>query len=75
MSNIDHAHPKFVSLINIEILGRAFLVALCLGSVLTLTNQPGAIFGTDTVQVLPRHCDVARDSAESIASGFGDRNR
>lgn len=53
MSNLDHAYPKFMSLINVKILARAFLVAVLLGSVLTLINQTGAVFGTDTVQVLP----------------------
>ena len=53
MSNLDHAYPKFMSFLNREILGRALLVALGLGSVLTFINQPGAVFGTDTVQVLP----------------------
>ena len=53
MSNLDRAYPKFTSLINMETLGRAFLVALVLGSVLTLINQSGALFGTDTFQVLP----------------------
>lgn len=53
MSNLDHAYPNFTSLINMKILGRAFLVAFLLGGILTLTNQSGAVFGTDTIQVLP----------------------
>ncbi len=53
MSNLDPVYPKFMSLITMKILGGAFLVALLLGSVLTLVNQSGALFGTDTIRVLP----------------------
>ena len=53
MSIIDQRPPNFVSLINAKILGRALVVAVALGSILTLLNQPEAIFGTDTIQVLP----------------------
>ncbi len=49
----DPGHPKLASLIDADVIRRAGIVALILGSVLTLTNQSGAIFGADTVQVLP----------------------
>jgi hypothetical protein len=45
--------PLFTSLISKEILRRAFLIATMLGSILTLANQSGAIFGSDEIQVLP----------------------
>ena len=45
--------PSFASLISIDILRRAVLIALLLGSVLTLANQSGAIYGRDVIQVLP----------------------
>ena len=44
---------SFTPFISQEILRRAFVIALLLGSVLTLSNQPGAIFGDDEVRVLP----------------------
>jgi|GEM_PF-1095159 len=53
MSGRDQESPTVVSLISKDILRRAFFIALILGSVLTLANQSGAIFGRDTVQVLP----------------------
>lgn len=46
-------YPTIASLISREILFRAFLVALVLGSILTLANQPDVIFGSAAVQVLP----------------------
>lgn len=46
-------NPSFASLISKDILGRALLIALLLGSVLALTNQSGSIFGDDTLQILP----------------------
>ena len=46
-------NPSFASLINTDILGRALLIALLLGSVLALTNQSGSIFGDDALQILP----------------------
>ncbi len=49
----DPGHPKLASLIDAEVIRRAGIVALILGSVLTLANQSGAIFGGDSVQVLP----------------------
>lgn len=45
--------PSLASLINMDILRRAGIVAVLLGSTLVLANQSGAIFGDDTVQVLP----------------------
>lgn len=53
MPSVDHASPKLASLISKDIMRRAFCTALALGSVLMLTNQSGAIFGNDKVQVLP----------------------
>lgn len=52
MPSVDHVTPKLASLISKDILRRAICTALALGSVLTLTNQSGAIFGNDNVQVL-----------------------
>ncbi len=49
----DLGHPKLASLIDADVIRRAGIVALILGSVLTLANQSGAIFGGGTVQVLP----------------------
>jgi hypothetical protein len=49
----DAGHPKLASLIDADVIRRAGIVALILGSVLTLANQSGAVFGADTVQVLP----------------------
>lgn len=45
--------PPIASFIRRDILLRAFFIALALGSVLTIANQSGAIFGDDTIQVLP----------------------
>lgn len=53
MSDRDQENPTFASLISKDILRRALFIAFVLGSVLTLANQSGAIFGSDTVQVLP----------------------
>jgi hypothetical protein len=53
MSIIDQRPPNFVSLINANVLGRALVVAAGLGGILTLINQPDAIFGTNPIQVLP----------------------
>ena len=49
----DPGHPKLASLIDAGVIRRAGIVALILGSVLTLANQSGAIFGGGSVQVLP----------------------
>ncbi len=49
----DPRHAKLASLIDAGVIRRAGIVALVLGSVLTLANQSGAIFGGGTVQVLP----------------------
>ena len=49
----DPGHPKLASLIDAGVIRRAGIVALILGSVLTLANQSGAIFGGEPVQVLP----------------------
>ncbi len=49
----DPGHPKLASLIDAGVIRRAGIVALILGSVLTLANQSGAIFGGAAVQVLP----------------------
>ena len=53
MSIIDQRPPNFLSLINASVLGRALMVSVGLGGILTLINQPGAIFRTDTIQILP----------------------
>jgi hypothetical protein len=53
MPGNQQENSSFVSLISKDILRRAFLIALALGSVLTITNQSGAIFGGDPLQVLP----------------------
>jgi hypothetical protein len=53
MSDRNTTLPTFASLIGKDILSRAFIVALVLGSVLTLINQPNALFGGAAVQVLP----------------------
>lgn len=47
------SYPTIASLISRVIVFRAFLVALVLGSILTLANQTDAIFGSAAVQVLP----------------------
>ncbi len=44
---------SFVSLIDMNILRRAAIVAIVLGSVLTLVNQTGAVFGGGSLQILP----------------------
>ena len=44
--------PSLASIINRDIFGRAGLVALVLGSILTLVNQAGAIFGGATFDYL-----------------------
>ncbi len=49
----DPGHPMLASLIDAGVIRRAGIVALVLGSVLTLANQFGAIFGAGSVQVLP----------------------
>ncbi len=53
MSDRTPTLPTFASLIDKNILTRAFIIALVLGSVLTLVNQPNAIFDSAAVQVLP----------------------
>ena len=53
MSDKNHTLPQIASLISRDVLSRAFIVALVLGSVLTLINQPNALFGGAEVQVLP----------------------
>ena len=49
----DPGPPKLASLIDAGVIRRAGIVALILGRVLTLANQSAAIFGGDTVEVLP----------------------
>ncbi len=44
---------RLVPLITAQVLRRAAIIALVLGSVLTLANQFGAIFGDDHMQFLP----------------------
>lgn len=46
-------NSSFASFISKDILGRALIIALLLGSVLALTNQSGSIFGDDALQILP----------------------
>ncbi len=46
-------NPNLASLINGEILRRAALVAIVIGSFLTLANQSAAIFGTEEFELLP----------------------
>jgi len=46
-------YPTIASLISKEIITRAVVVALVLGSILTLVNQPDAIFGNAVVEALP----------------------
>jgi hypothetical protein len=53
MSDRNSTLPKFASLISREVLSRAFVVALVLGSVLTLVNQPNAVLNGAAIQVLP----------------------
>jgi hypothetical protein len=45
MSDNNLTLPQFASLISRDVLSRAFIVALVLGSILTLVNQPNALFG------------------------------
>ncbi len=47
------ATPGLWSLLNAEILRRAGVIALGLGSILTLANQAEAIFGAGKLQLLP----------------------
>jgi len=49
----DMTYPTIASLIGKDILFRAFIVALTLGSILMLTNQPDAIFGSAPIQIFP----------------------
>ncbi len=44
---------KVISLLNGGILHRAALIALALGSILTLFNQSEALFGSQEIQLLP----------------------
>lgn len=53
MSDGNPTLPTIASLLSKDILARAFVVAIVLGSVLTLINQPHALFGSAAVQVLP----------------------
>ena len=53
MSRKLQKDPTLLSFVNTDIVLRAFIVAIVLGSVLTLANQPGAIFGSDTLRLLP----------------------
>jgi len=45
--------PSLASLVTADVIRRAAIVALILGTALTLANQSGAIFGEDAVQILP----------------------
>lgn len=47
------APPGWVSMLKLPVLVRAFAVALILGSILTAINQPEAVFGTLTLDLLP----------------------
>ncbi len=49
----DAAKIGLVSLITADVLRRAAIVAIVLGTVLTLANQSGAIFGDSPIQFLP----------------------
>jgi hypothetical protein len=53
MPSRQQESPSIASLIRKDILLRAFFIALVLGSVLTIANQFGVIFGDDTIQALP----------------------
>lgn len=53
MPGKQQENSSFASLISKDILGRALIIALLLGSVLALTNQSSSIFGDDALQVLP----------------------
>jgi hypothetical protein len=45
--------PRIAAHINKGVVMRAAIVALTLGTALTLVNQPGAIFDDGAVQILP----------------------
>ena len=45
--------PKFTSFLNADVIRRAGIVALFLGTALTPANQSGAVFGDGAVQILP----------------------
>ena len=45
--------PSLTSLVNADVIRRAAIVALVLGTALMLANQPDAVFGEDSVQILP----------------------
>ena len=47
------ALPSWIAILSAPIFARALVVALILGSVLTLVNQPVAIFGTTPLELLP----------------------
>lgn len=52
----EHAvceQPKFFSFLNANVIRRAGIVTLILGTALTLANQTGAVFGDGAVQILP----------------------
>ena len=56
IARFDEAPPAprtLSSHLNGGVFRRAALVALILGSVLTLTNQAGAVFGSESIQLLP----------------------
>lgn len=53
VSDGQSASPDLWSLLNAGALGRAAVVALGLGTVLTVANQAQAIFGADPLQILP----------------------
>lgn len=46
-------NPSFAFMINGDILRRALIVALVIGSVLTLVNQSAAVFGDEELEYLP----------------------
>ena len=45
--------PSLTSLVGVNVIRRTAIVALVLGTALTLANQADAIFGEDAVQILP----------------------
>lgn len=51
-TNISTA-PGWTSILSASILVRAFVVALVLGSTLTAINQPEALFGASSLELLP----------------------
>lgn len=53
MSGSSTTYPTTASFISKNVLFRALIVALVLGSILTFINQPNAVFGSDTILVLP----------------------